>query len=263
MIDQYQTLVYPGRDIDPFIEQLTGITNEMLVDAPWIDDVLPNVDSFIGDQIVVGHNTHFDINFLHEQYQRCLHKPFSNDYVDNMRIARKVFPELEHHRLIDVVEALHIDGSAFHRALSDCNYTYQCHELMKKIIIEKMNGFESFQALFRSRNSGKKLDLSKLVSQGAEIDESNPLYQKLCVFTGKLEKYSRTEAAQIVVNLGGSCGNTVTQRTNFLILGNNDYCATIKNGKSTKQKKAEDYKLKGYDIEIIPESVFYDMINES
>ena len=92
------------------------------------------------------------------------------------------------------------------------------------------------------------------------MDNTHPLYNKVCVFTGTLEKYSRQEAAQIVVNLGGSCGNSVTKKTNYLILGNNDYCSMIKDGKSSKQKKAEEYKLKGQDIEIIPESVFYDMI---
>ena len=49
---------------------------------------------------------------------------------------------------------------------------------------------------------------------------------------------------------------------NFLILGNNDYRATIKDCKSSKQKKDERYKLDGYDIEIIPDSVFYDMIGD-
>ena len=59
-----------------------------------------------------------------------------------------------------------------------------------------------------------------------------------------------------MVNLGGICGDNVTAKTNFLILGNNDYCKSIKDGKSSKQKKAEGLKLKGKDIEIIPESGF-------
>ena len=66
----------------------------------------------------------------------------------------------------------------------------------------------------------------------------------------------------MVVDLGGICANGVTKETNYLILGNYDYCSTIKDGKSTKQKKAEAYKLKGLDIEIMPESVFYDMIQQ-
>ena len=67
---------------------------------------------------------------------------------------------------------------------------------------------------------------------------------------------------QIVADLGGINEDTVTKKTNFLILGNNDYCSSIKDGKSSKHKKAEKNKLKGQNIEIIPESVFYDMISE-
>ena len=94
-----------------------------------------------------------------------------------------------------------------------------------------------------------------------EFDEDNPFFEKVCVFTGVLEKMKRSDAAQLVVDLGGICGNSVTKKTNYLILGNNDYCPTIRDGKSTKQKKAEELKLKGNDIEIISENTFYDMLN--
>ena len=72
----------------------------------------------------------------------------------------------------------------------------------------------------------------------------------------------RKDAMQIVVNMGGFCFDTVTKKTNFLVLGNNDYCSTVKDGKSSKHKKAEQLMLKGQDIQIITENVFYDMINE-
>ena len=68
---------------------------------------------------------------------------------------------------------------------------------------------------------------------------------------------------QIVADLGGKNADNVTKKTNDLILGNNDYCKSIKDGKSSKQKKAEKLKLDGYDIEIIPENVFYDIISEN
>lgn len=57
------------------------------------------------------------------------------------------------------------------------------------------------------------------------------------------------------------CLTHLNKKTNFLVLGETDY-SRVKNGKSTKQKKAEELKLKGSDIEIIPESVFYEMISE-
>jgi len=77
-----------------------------------------------------------------------------------------------------------------------------------------------------------------------------------------LEKMQRKEAMQLVVDLGGHVGDSVTKKTNYLILGNNDYCPTIKEGKSSKQKKAETLKLSGQDIEIISEDVFYDLVAE-
>ena len=261
IIDTFQHLVYPGGEIDSFIEQLTGITNEMLAGQPYIDDVLPLFDKFVGNSIVMGHNVNFDINFLYEDYENVFGRPFSNDFIDTMRISRKLYPDLEHHRLIDVIFQLQVTGSDLHRALNDCEYTYKCYELMKGEILEKYGNLENFQALFKYSHS-PKVDLTKLVAVNNEFDETHPLYKKVCVFTGTLEKYTRQQAAQIVVNLGGTCGNTVTKKTNYLILGNNDYCSSIKNGKSTKQQKAEEYKLKGQDIEIIPESVFYDMISE-
>lgn len=83
------------------------------------------------------------------------------------------------------------------------------------------------------------------------------------MFTGKLERYTRKEAMQIVANLGGINEDGVTKKTNFLILGNNDYCSTIKDGKSSKQKKAEKYKVAGQDILIVPEDEFYTMLEDN
>lgn len=72
----------------------------------------------------------------------------------------------------------------------------------------------------------------------------------------------RKEAMQIVADLGGIPGDSVTKKTNYLVLGDNDYCKTIKDGKNSKQKKAEKLILEGADLQIISEQVFYDMILE-
>ena len=111
--------------------------------------------------------------------------------------------------------------------------------------------------------SKKNLSIKDIVPENTDFDETHPLYNKLCVFTGTLERMSRKTAMQLVVNLGGSIGSSVTKKTNYLILGNNDYCFSIKDGKSAKQKKAESLKLSGQDIEIISEDVFYDMIENN
>lgn len=126
---------------------------------------------------------------------------------------------------------------------------------MHNMVLDTYPNEESFVRCFGNH----RFDLTKISSDKTEFDETHPLYGKFCVFTGKLDKMTRTEAAQIVVNFGGICENTVTKKTNYLILGNTDYSKNIKDGKSAKQKKAEQYRLEGQDIVVIPESTFYDI----
>ena len=73
---------------------------------------------------------------------------------------------------------------------------------------------------------------------------------------------SRKEAMQIIADLGGHCQDGVNKETNYLILGNNDYNPILRGKKSSKILKAESLKLKGQDIEILSENVFYDVIPE-
>lgn len=279
IIDQYTNLVKPKQRIfdddevdfciedgekvkyiDEFITELTGITNKMLENAPDISDVLPLFNDFIGDDILVGHNINFDINFLYDDNMEYLQKPLTNDFIDTLRISRKILPELKHHRLDDLIKYFNKDARNEHRALNDCILTSDIYKELISLALDKFDTVENFKNQFKKHNSSNSLKAKEIVAQTTEFDKDHPLYGKVCVFTGTLEKMLRKDAMQIVVNLGGICGDNVTSKTNYLILGNNDYCKTIKDGKSNKQKKAEKLKIGGQDIEIISENVFYDMI---
>ena len=259
IVNKYQTFIKPINEIPDFITDLTGITNEMVADAPSIREAIPGILSFIGDDIVMAHNANFDINFLYDATEECSGSHFSNSFIDTLRIARKLLPDQRHHRLCDILAPLSVTASDEHRALADCITLFDCYNSMRSMAYEKYYDESGFISAFVYKYSGDHL--KDLKSNKTEFDETHPLFGKVCVFTGTLEGMTRAEAAQIVVDFGGKCGSGVTQETNLLILGNNDYCKAIKGGKSNKQKKAEEYKLKGYDIDIIPESVFRDMIN--
>lgn len=266
VVDRFQSLVRPvDGDIPGFIEKLTGITNAMVSSAPRRNRIIPKFINFIGDDIIVGHKVSFDVNFLYDNYMELLDTPVTNNFIDTMRIAKKLHPEFEHHRLRDLIDNFGIHAEGFHRAMEDCYSSYYCYLHMQKEILEKFDSFDNFIKSFKkkySKKHGKSLDARTLSTAITEFDETHPIYKKMCVFTGKLEKMSRREAMQAVLDLGGEVGNGVTAKTNYLILGNNDYCSSIKDGKSNKQKKAEGLKTKGNDIEIITESVFYDMLDE-
>lgn len=245
--------------IDDFITELTGITQDMVDQAPKINDVLPEFFNFIGNDIVLGHNVNFDINFLYDNSLKILKIPFTNNFIDTMRISRRLHPEKSHHRLVDLCNQYSIDYSNAHRALDDCKITLSCFNALHSDVLSVYGNEETFLNLQRKKSS-YNVRSSDIVALADNFDESHILYQKTCVFTGKLERMTRKEAMQIVANLGGINSDTVTKKTNYLILGNNDYCSSLKGGKSSKHKKAEKLKLAGEDIEIIPENVFYDMI---
>jgi DNA polymerase-3 subunit epsilon len=257
IVDKYTQLIMPTREIDPFITALTGITNEMVTGMPTVSEVKDTVLSFLGDDVIVGHNTSFDIRFLNN----CFHMELQNKYMDTMQFSRKLYPELEHHRLIDMVDYLHLSSSE-HRSLADCIATKELYDEIKKKIEEDELRIEDLW--YRKKYTGNKgINIKDIVATTDEIDKDGFFYGKHVVFTGKLEKMLRQEAMQLVVNLGGVLDNSVTKKTNYLILGNNDYNAILHGEKSSKHKKAEQLMLEGLDISIIDELTFYDILEES
>lgn len=122
IMDSFSTLIQPTYPIDTFITDLTGITNEMLESAPSIEIVLPEILNFIGEDIIVGHNVNFDINFLYDISNGAL----KNNFVDTLRLSRKIRKDLPNHKLATLVEAFQIPSETSHRALADAEQTFQC-----------------------------------------------------------------------------------------------------------------------------------------
>lgn len=255
IVDRYSQLIKPESPIDSFITSLTGITNEMVEGMPTINDVKNETLTFIGEDIIVGHNTSFDMRFLSEGFKQ----PVNNYYMDTMQFARKVYTELKHHRLSDLVEYLGLHNNE-HRAIADCIATKELYDSIKTTMAAKNLKIDNMWYAHK-QSSRIGIDISTIVPENVKIDEDNFFYQKHVVFTGKLERMVRKDAMQLVVNLGGVLDNSVNKYTNYLILGNNDYNAILKGEKSSKHKKAEKLQLEGQDISIIDEYTFYDLLN--
>lgn len=245
--------------IPQFIESLTGISNSELLNAPYIESILPDLSSFLGTHILVGHNVHFDINFLYDAFENAgLY--LKNDFVDTMRISKKLLPELPHHRLRDLVNQYKISQDCAHRAYADASATLQCFEAMKTDIAQTY-GIDNFieQFFVHVRRTYKDI-LSSMSPEDNNIDTTNPIYGKTVVFTGALTSMSRKDAFQIVLNLGGIPSDNMNKKTNYLIVGNEDFAKSVKNGKTSKMLKAEKYKEQGCDIEVLSEDTFLQII---
>lgn len=261
IVSKFNSLVKPKNEIDEYITELTGITNEMVKDAPTIEEILPDFMNYIGNDILIGHNVNFDINFIYDNLYRNKFDVLTNDFIDTMRISRKLLPELPHHRLIDLAKYFKIDSTNNHRSLKDCEITMNVYENLKEIALQKYDNVDEFKNAFK-KHKKEGLRAKDIVSTNTEFDVDNLFYDKYVAITGTLEKMLRKEAMQIIVDLGGHCEDGVTKKTNFLILGNNDYNPILRGKKSSKLIKAETLKLEGKDIEIISENVFYDIVDD-
>lgn len=247
----FESLVYFDREVPDYITELTGITTDMVQAAPHIDVALPRFIDFIGADVVLGHNVNFDVNFIYDNAKDLGLADFSNQYIDTLRLSRRLHKDWKKHSLDAIAANLGLPPRGLHRAGGDAKLAADIYLLFKED--------PSFDEAMRPYEK-KKLRAADIVGDESKFDEDNPLFGRVCVFTGALESFTRREAMQLVADLGGECGDNITQKTNFLVLGNNDYCASIKGGKSNKQKKAESLIAKGADLQIISESAFLDML---
>lgn len=131
IVDSYQQLVNPGVKIPINVQEITGITNEMVADAPGVCEVAEAFRSFVGTSTVVGHNVNFDVRFVNQclgEFVEAVH----NDYFDTLKISKELMPLMQHHTLGDIAEELGVSQPVAHRALADCETTHYCLQAMKK-----------------------------------------------------------------------------------------------------------------------------------
>jgi DNA polymerase III epsilon subunit family exonuclease len=125
-IDEFQTLINPERPLSMAAFEVNQISAEMLVDAPKACDILPDLVTFLGDAVLIGHNIRFDLGFLHYELQRAgLFKKNLYKGLDTVRLARQMMPHLGRYPLWRVAYALGIQDVQQHRAMADVKITFQ------------------------------------------------------------------------------------------------------------------------------------------
>lgn len=122
--DEFQTLINPETPIPSFISQLTGITDEMVADAPLFREVAPEFLDFIGDSVLVAHNSGFDMRFLNHEIGRAFGDyRMANPCLCTVRLSRKLLPDVENHKLKTLAAHYSLDLVNHHRAAADAHAT--------------------------------------------------------------------------------------------------------------------------------------------
>jgi DNA polymerase-3 subunit epsilon len=161
MTDRFQSLMNPGVSIPGFIQDLTGITNQMISKAPVNAKVMKDLSKFIGNTPLVAHNASFDKKFLDAELDRVgLRAP--QPMVCSLLVARRVYQTAPNHRLGTLVKYKNIEtDGVFHRALADAEMTARLWLCMKADISDIFGMKDVTFDIMRQIASTPKKDVNK------------------------------------------------------------------------------------------------------
>lgn len=181
IIDEYTTFINPERNIPLNVQELTHITDEMVKDAPTIEQALPEILDFIEGSTLVAHNSDFDINFMNYFITKNGYKDrFNNLIIDTLMVAKELYYYLPNKKLGTIVEDLGIELEGAHRAINDTRATAKmfirmAEDLKKKGLdinnyahseknIGKIIGEKAYHIIILAKNYVGLKNLYKLVS---------------------------------------------------------------------------------------------------
>lgn len=131
IIDKFETLVNPLQPVPHFIEVLTGITNEMVQNAPSFAEIAPRLAEFLHDKVFVAHNVNFDYSFINHQLIEAGFQ-LNSKKLCTVRYARKIFPKLSSYSLGNLCRHFEIPIQNRHRAAGDARATVELFKLLKE-----------------------------------------------------------------------------------------------------------------------------------
>ena len=236
VVDSFQTLVNPNMVMSEDVIKIHGITNEMVQNLPQINEISHKIYDFIEDDVLVAHNAKFDIDVLN----RRLLFGIKNNYIDSLPIFRETL-SLPRYKLNYIRQYFNIEIDQTHRALDDVEMLYQCLKKIKKPYSLHIRNVGSVKGSCRA----SQIKVTKKLS--------NKLINCHCVITGEIPNMARNELWQLIVNHGGSVGDSVLVKTRFLIVGET-------NVGYTKLNKAKMKISRGDNIEIIKYTDFLNLL---
>ena len=199
VIDEFECFVNPEKPIPPKVVEITHITDDMVKDAETIDKVIPKIIDFIGDSVLVAHNADFDIGYLKYNFEKYGYK-LENTYIDTLRLAKAIFPDLKRYKLGLIADSLKIKVDVAHRALDDVKTLVAVFKVMIERTKEEhgktIDDFDlkfetdfkklpSYHIIIIAKNYVGLKNLYKLVS----YSHLNYFYKKPKILKSMLNKY--------------------------------------------------------------------------
>lgn len=284
IVDKKYYLIQPPNLIfDEKMAKIHGLTREDVVDAPKFDEIWQEINHFFQpDILVVAHNAQFDMSVL----KSCLLE-YSLDIPD-IQYACSISISSPVCRGLGVRGSLKARTQHFgivlehhHNALADAQ---ACAEIVIKSVelsnhksidsylksytvaipVKSLEQFKHQNSFYRKKpQKFKKIDIQDITPSCREMDCNHPFFEKQMVFTGELSMLERAAAMQKAVDAGGIIKSGVSRKTDYLVVGRQDKSLVGAKGVSTKEEKAYSLIEKGFEIKIINEIEFIQLLESN
>lgn len=207
LVDTFSTFVNPARSLPTRIVELTGIRDENVADAPYIDEILDSFLQFVGEDVLLGHNILFDYSFIKKAAVNQK-KAFEKQGIDTLRIAKRFLGDLESRQLGYLCDYYQIELDA-HRALNDAVAAHRIYQILAREYGDQEEELFQPKPLIysvkkESPATPKQLELlQKLVVQYHLQWEEGVLYPVANVTDESidLEKITKNEASRLIDKL--------------------------------------------------------------
>ncbi|MBA4851526.1 exonuclease domain-containing protein [Emticicia sp. BO119] len=253
---------------DYFNMLIHGIRPEDVADKSEFPELWPEILPLIENQFLIAHNASFDMSVLRrtlETYQI----PFpSLNYSCSYIFSKKVWQGLPGYDLKTLCRINNINLN-HHRAGADSRATAEL--ALKAFDVAEVLTVDDFPEKLKttigqlytggyrpseSKRIYKPKDVSKIIGDPSKHKPNSIFYGRNVIFTGALSSMVRSEAQQLIADIGGIISNSVTKDTDFLIIGHQDYRVVGEDGMSNKQEKAVNLIANGAELEILSENDF-------
>ena len=153
IVDSINWLINPQIEIPQNIQELTGITNEMVKNAPALDSIIDDIKSYFGEHPIVAHNASFDYTFMRNAFE-SFNESIENTVIDTVEMAKLIFPEYKRYNLKSLCKRLKINLENHHRASDDARAAAE-------ILISMFNKYESDDLGRINEEARSKIDFKK------------------------------------------------------------------------------------------------------
>ncbi|MDQ1770542.1 DNA polymerase III [Labilibaculum sp. A4] len=269
IVESKSWLIKPiNNEFDYFNISIHGINPEDVAKKPEFDEVWHEIKPLIENQFLIAHNASFDFSVLRKTLE-TYNIPFPElEYSCSYIFSKKVWLGLPGYDLKTLCNHNNIKFK-HHRAESDSRATAELTiKALKKAGVQSKEDFPDklrtnigklFSGGYKpsdTKKSSKTIDLKKIIGDPQKHNKESIFYGRTIVFTGTLSSMIRKDAQQLIADIGGINGNSITKSTDYLIVGQQDYRVVGEDGMSNKQEKAIKYIEQGSDIEILSENEF-------